>query len=962
MHEFLNGVAEAYRLDPDLKDTLFVFPNVRSRAYFLQAMAPQEISALTLAQLVERSCQRSLASKERLLFMLYRAYSNVRQAMRQGVEPFDRFRFWGQMILRDFNDIDRYLVDTGQLFRNVEDFKKIQAFYLTEQQEELIRAYWKADPYWKTALDSYKRGDERPFWNHISHEGEPLKKFTQLWAILGDVYNEFHRLLAEKREAYPGLAYRLVAEKIMGGEDLENIRPKRYVFIGFSCLSHSEHAIFRELQKRSMAHFYWDYDPTLMNHRSNSAGQFISTYVEAFPETAPGYVTPDRPHTHTVDIISVASGVTQAQVAAGLLKNRETALVLADAELLVPTVAAIPDSFEQVNVTMGYPLRFSALVQLLSLLTKMQMRVSYDSRGQALFFHKDIAELVKHPAVQQAFPQATAKLLPFMRQNRLFNLTAGDLTEEFDCLRPLLGTVGDDASPRQVAEYICGILDYLRENEMVSGIDTVAFERVRQAVLHFVDSAETFGVSLQRRTFFDLLERTLLETTLPMEGRTFQAMQVMGILETRSLGYPNVVMLSMGDDVYPGTAVGRSFIPEALKRGYGMPTRDMAEADMAYHFYRILSWARTLTLIYDARIGDMRTGQPSRYLTQLTYGNFPGITVATKVVGFQPPTYLGAKATDLSLSKGFLADRLLEYLQGGSKHLSASSLKTYLSCPKQFFLEKVLKLSPPDPLEQESGAADHGQVIHDACQHIYQELQQTRSRIEAEDIDYDRNPAFRQLVERHLTRSINKNLAHACEENLDKPITGGEEALYVEPLRKELVSVFRREVPGFHDIKCEEPFNVCLSVGQYHVNFKVIIDRLDQIEENGKTIYRIIDYKTGRDSITASEVAKVFDGEHNTAAIFQLLLYCEALSQKYGISADCIRPIIYRIKDIDQEEFPLLQIAKQPLENYAQVADGFRELLAEKINELFNPEGLVTVPEVDTNCTFCKIRGTICRY
>lgn len=987
MHDFLNSIARAYAADPQVRSYTFVFPNVRSRAYFQQTLAnimgvaPESIKTmfLTLAQLVEQGCGMKIAPKERLLFILYKAYCNIRRRLGMEAEPFDRFRFWGGMILSDFNDVDRYLADPVQLFRNVGDYKEIQAFYLTPEQEELIRTYWRADPYWQSAFEHRDRMTELPFWNHISRKGEPAKKFTQLWAILGDLYTEFRKLLADTNECYPGMAYRAVAETLLCGDRLP-FNPRLYVFIGFNRLSHSEHAIFRELQRSGSAHFYWDYDPALMNHReANTAGRFISTYIKNFNSCNPEVKIPLRPATHSVEIIAVPGATAQAQIASAILHGNETALVLADAEMLVPTVSAIPEEYERINVTMGYPLRFSALVQLISQLTKMQMRVSYDAKGRAIFFHDDVAELVKHPAVQGAFPEAAAALVPFMRTNRLFNLTPDDLTEEFECLRPLLGSISKDAGAHEVAAYLGSLLDYSGEHNMIEGIDRVAYQKIRDLIADLASWSDEYGVEADRRTLLDMIERSLIETTVPMEGESFEAVQVMGVLETRALGYNNVVMLSMTDANFPGTDGSRSFIPESLRRAYGLPTRDHAEADSAYHFYRILSWARSLTLIYDARCGAMRTGQPSRYLTQLVHGDFPGVLVSNRVVGFAPPALSGDAESDGSLSKTFLLDRLNTYLDPGQielSALSASALKTYLNCPKEFFLEKILKLSPSDPFERETSAADHGNVVHQTAERIYNYFLETQGgNVTRADLDSLLDGGFDGLLERELTRAVNINMLFVPEFlDIDKkeenpkiytPITSGEEIFYIDGLRRELHSLFRRESTPLTIIATEKNFRFPLEVapGQT-LNFNMYIDRIDRIEENGKTVVRIIDYKSGNDQTSFSSVDSLFEvGRHDIPkAIFQLLVYCEAYHQITGTPREYIRPMIFKIKQMEAPGFPLLEYAKKPLENYAQVADEFRERFAALITEIFNPDLRAPMADKEANCRYCKIKGKLCRY
>lgn len=977
MHEFLNSIADAYLRDPDLRTYTFVFPNVRSKRYFNEYMAarlgvePREISSLflTLTELFEKGCGMKMASTERLLFMLYRAYRTVRGD--RDVEPFDRFRFWGQMILNDFNDVDRYLANPKELFRNARDYKKIQSFYLTPAQEEIIRTYWGSDPYWQSALKNRDESGELPFWNHVTMKGEPERKFTQLWALLGELYDEFHRLLALTGECYPGMACRAVAESVLLGNPLP-FNPRLFIFIGFNRLSHSEHALFRQLARQNKAHFYWDYDAPLMNHRgANTAGRFISTYVEEFRACSPAVEFPPKPAVHRVDVIAVPSAVAQTKVAGRYLTGNDTALVLADSELLVPTVASIPDEYARVNVTMGYPMRFSALAQLFSLLTAMQLRARFDSPGVPTFFHDDVIALTSHPAVQAAFPRECSGLLQFMRERHLFNLPLDSLSADFDALRPLFGTVAKDAGPEAVAAYVNSLLDYAVGSGLVNGIDRECADDLRTLVDQITGCALEFGVDADRRTFFEMIEHALLERTLPLEGESFEAMQVMGILETRALGYPNVVMLSMNDDVFPGSESSRSFIPESLRRAYGLPTRDHLEADSAYHFYRILSHARRMTVIYDARCGGLRTGEESRYVTQLRYGAFPGVEVNVFLGAFPAPLSerMSLIPDGCELSKQIFAETLAHFRNPGqlkAYRLSASDLKSYLNCPLQFFMSKINDINPPEIETEETGAADHGNVIHEVAERVYRFFAARGGEVTRADLDSLVAGGFNNLLERELVRAVNIHFVHYPamvdgRENAalyDIPLDS-KNSIYADALRISLHAMFAREQTPFTIVGTEVPLTFSWPVtDSLSVNFKMIIDRLDKVVEGNSEIYRIIDYKTGGDQTSFPSVESLFEigNPAQRKAIFQLLVYCEAFLHNHPeVEARCVRPLIFKLKDTEGTDFPPLRMGGRTdgmeLDSYGQVRTAFRKELAAMFTDIFD-ESKPIVRATDPDC--CK--------
>ncbi|MCM1310705.1 MAG: PD-(D/E)XK nuclease family protein [Bacteroides sp.] len=979
MHEFLNAIADAYIADPDLKSYTFVFPNMRSMRYFGEYVASRlNVKAdtlrslfLTMPELVEKGCSMTIAPNDRLLFILYRAYCNVSNG-NGAIDSFDRFRYWGQMLLKDFNDVDRYLADPTQLFRNAKDYKQIQSFYLTPQQEQIIRTFWGNDPYWKSALKHRDEATELPFWNHVSGNGEPERKFTQLWAILGELYAEFHRLLAETNECYPGMAYRSVAMQLMLGNRLP-FNPKAFVFIGFSRLSHSEHAIFNQLNRNGLAHFYWDYDSALMNHRdANTAAKFIKTYTEEFRTCRPDVKIPAPLVSHTVNIIGVPSDIAQSKVAASLLNDNDTALVLADSELLVPMVASIPEKYEQVNVTMGYPMRFTSLSQLFTIITTMQLRARIDNSGMPTFFHDDVNAMLNHPAVQRVFPERCAALIEHMRRHHLYNLPLSELTDKFKELRPLFQNIAKEAAPRQIADSLTAMVNYMDSCGIISGIDSLCRETVIDTIGHITSYAEEFGIQADRRTFFEMIERHIQDRALALEGESFDAMQVMGVLETRSLAFPNVVMLSMNDETFPGSDNSYSFIPESLRRAYGLPTRDHQEADSAYHFYRILSHAKKLTLIYDARCGNLRTGQPSRYITQLSYGNFPGVKINHLTAEFPPPEtdrepIIGF---DHELHKDIFADTLAKYTDPAhlaTHRISASDLKEYLNCPLEFFLKKINDINPPEEQKEETGAADHGNVAHEVAERIYSFFKQRGRAVTREDLDSLIDGGFDHLLDRELTRAVNIHFLHYPpkvdgKENsaLDKIPLDEKNAMYADVIRLILVAMFRKEQTPFTILGTEVPVEFSWPVAPgLTVNFKMIIDRLDSIVEGNTTIHRIIDYKTGNDLTKCPSVESLFEigNPNQRKAIFQLLVYCAAyLHQNPDLRPDQIRPMIFRLKDVKDTNFEPLTMGSAKLTDYGLVKSEFDTGLQQMFADIFNLEKLVVRTPDSKCCEYCSFR------
>ncbi len=1020
MHAFLRSIADGYfRAEGlDLNSYTFVFPNPRSAKYFIHYLSQNQsfdgydlkTITLTMAEFCEKGARLRRASHNKLLMVVYAAYCKVSREINPEFTPeeFDRFRFWAEMLIKDFDEIDRYMVNAEELFRNVADYKEIQSFYLSDEQAKIIREFWGDDPYWgRLAAPTAKEpAQELPFWAHVGgDEHAPVRKFKQIWEMMGEIYAEVKRMLLAEKLCYPGMAERRVAEMVKKeGPRVLPFNPKKYVFIGFHRLSTAEHVIFEALKRAEKAHFYWDYDPALMNPATgNKAGRFIARYVEHFTDSLEAVTLPPGGGTHHVQVIGIASNVGQAKLAAQLLHGSDTAIVLPAPDALLPLVASIPEEFEQINVTMGYPLRYSQVAQLYSSLAGLQIRakrkagesvdVKVDGKNVSArhskeeyieYFRSDIMRLLAHPLLRAVCPEELTNLRTLMDEKRLFNLPANaftDLTDKklFPVMADLLAPVKDPNDIQSVVEYTYLILHRCLKSGILTGLDAKTVDLILDQVTELKDLTDQYGIKMVKNTFFHMIERTLTQSSLALSGLTFDVLQIMGVLETRALGFRNVMMLSMNDSVFPGRVSNKSFIPEALRRAYGLPTAEHAESDAAYYFFHILSNAENLTLIYDSRSGGLRSGERSRFIEQLINVGFPGVevTVTDSVIASNLAAPMKNSLLPDEIEKTpEVMERLNRYTDPAGKHkfkLSASALKTYLGCPMRFYMERVEDIRPEEPRRENLDALAYGNIIHQTAEMVYKRLRDeyrttniTRSVVE--DLI---EGGYDNMLLRELRRAFNVNFVGMKIDDREAYTQElhGEAAMYFPEYLKILHEMLRAEpVPfQFIDAELSKTENWALPNG-VNLNFTLKIDRLDRCK--GKL--RFVDYKTGKDE-TNFNPSNVMAREKHTGreGIFQLLTYCYAYKDLIGATDEEMQPLIYKIRltPVDGTTFPPLEIkegktAGTPLESYAQVAEWFEPMFCDLISEIFDPQTPFRKTDIDSGnaspCTYCPFKPT-CR-
>ncbi len=1011
---FLEAIAKYYHehREWELSRFTFVFPNQRSSLVFKQIITQltgnnSELAPsifITMAELMEKTAGLRRASPNQLLIWLYVAYCTVRKRhpMADGSqaipEEFDRFRYWGEMLLRDFDEVDRYLVNQHELFKNVRNFKSIQTTYLTPEQLEIIKTYWGEDPYWGHLDQQPAEADDdsTPFWRHITGPEGATGRFAMLWELLGEVYDEFRHILLAHNKCYSGMAFHIAAYKARRGDMADFRSEMPYVFIGFSDLSPSELTVMEELHKRGRAQFFWDYNPELMGpDGASSAGRFVRQYIRRFPqETELHGLYPDKCN---VEIVAIPTNTGQAKAAAELLTDKSV-LVLPSEDMLLPMLSSLSrKKFPQVSVSMGYPLRLTEVASLFSSVVSMQLRLVTRSDGSVEFFRDDVMAILSHPLIAFNFPAESQAITDYMAENYLFNLPAKAIAgSTFEVLAPIFTPVTDAGNVDQVMDYLDSFTAFAAsaiadDPAKILNRKVCQFLQKQTQELRMLIQANP-DVTMRRHTFFHLVESAMFRRPVQLTARPGNGLPILGMLETRALCYDHVVILSLCDRVFPGRRFAKSFIPVSLRRGFGMPTPDVAESNMAYNFYRLLSHAGSATLMFDSRMGGLRSGDMSRFLYQLRFMNFKGINVTYKsaslgVIPPPRPQLPSGNASGVQKTAEVMArvNRFRDPDCLRTNALSASALKTYINCPLSFYLEYVADIKVPDLVADDIDSATLGSIFHSVAERMYSLMR-----------DEGKNPiGHDKLMEmmsdprlsEEIRRAINIHKVHIPEKiaDPDDPEKRIENPALSRPLdpqdlmldkmvREMIKTMVETEPEQFDFIHAEFRMRrqwtpMATVVGPF--NFTMSIDRIDAVN-NGKLL-RFIDYKTGTDNTSFDSVTTLLTAtsDKHLGGIFQLLLYCCAYADMTDNHTTPIQPLIYPIKNmfdplkrvISQSQEAVndtgkKKIIKTVIEDYRIIEQEFRLALANRIAEIFDP----SVPfyrcagSAEGPCRYCKFR------
>lgn len=971
MDAFLRKVARVFAENEvnKLYEYCFVFPNKRGGAFFrkylLEEIATEYIEPeiTTISEFIGRFSNLVEASRFEQLFILYSEYKKISSE----VVDFDQFQFWGEMILNDFNDVDKYLVDARQLFINVQRYKEINANYLTEEQRKVIEQYW-------GEVRSFTLVDQ--FWTHVNNQqlgGEhTIGQFVKLWEVLYDLYLAFRNALLEKALCYSGMLYRNAVD-VVAKSGIESLKYKKIVFVGFNVLSTSEVKLFELLKDLGIADFYWDYEsPIFKIDVDGKSSRFIREYVKIFRSqyNLSGDQSIEMPNVVIKGVPSIigqtkeVSCIISELVKTGDIPNPKdainTAIVLPDESLFIPLMHSVPKIFETINITMGYPLRYASVSGLVNNIVSMQLN-SRKVHGEYVYFYEDIQNVLSHPLVVDVAGDECDDLKEYIAKLRLFNVSARYIISNYRKLAPFFKSVPDTKMLRDVFDYMEELLRYLYlainqdETEDRDTLDVGFLARYIQLLHQLRVLANTYRIEMRERTFFHLMERAIGSETINFTGEPLRGLQIMGVLETRGLDFENLILLSMNERIFPRKHYSKSFIPNVLRRSYGMSTIEFQECIYAYYFYRMISRARNVFLLYDSRQTGGKSGEMSRYLQQILY-LFPKDKISLSQVDYN---VVPSSDTIIEIKKTpWIMKQLNRYRDANSgKNLSASTINKYINCPLQFYFENVMDLRIKDEVMDYMDSSTYGSIVHEVAQLIYDELLDGHDEAIITDKILEKLRSDDRRIENKITFSVNKWFNNLDEDIAEQIPLEGEAKLLGKIMKMFLKKMFQeeRKFAPFSYIKSEMDINHRWKItDDITINIRQLIDRIDRQEER----LRIVDYKTGSDKNTVKDIAALFDGSNpeRCKAILQLFIYCNVYAESQDYNSP-IQPILYLLKGIAVNGLNPVKIGGKELVNYQDYNEEFMTHMRELICEIYNPDIPFRQAAHEHSCTFCKFKS-----
>lgn len=855
LQKIANGVSKSDL--PYLYSSCYIFPTKRAALYFQQYLTDrfQEEAflfpeTLTIQEFIHQYTRYEIIDDWDLILQLYK----IQEQLIQEKQAFEKFLTWGKMIIKDFDECDKYLVNAPQLFDVLKSQKEIDTtFQLSDEMRALIEQFIftmksaQAD----TKEETYK------------------KEFIKTWQLLGNMYTALQNGLQASQKAYEGMAYRDVYERLKNGE--LHLPYNRITLCGFNALTKCEEEIFRTLETQYDAQFWWDTDEHFTENTRHEAGNFMRYYQQIFQGKQHHWVT-DRTDAATqhIHITGISSNTGQTAYTAHCLQQQhggKTAIVLCNEHLLLPLLEKT-DS-DNINITMGYPLQHSELYLFTMSLLNFYCRTD-NERGEPAYYHKDIQALLQHYYLDKQWKERKKLeeilplFVPYFPHEAALQFFPEILLQ----------------APQNTQEILQACLAHIRSLNVMDPYFPPAQKVITEQLEHLRQVFIRHDVELDKSVLPYIARQFLGSAKIPFESpeNPENAIQIMGFLETRILDFDQLYILSLNDDRLPGSNKSSSFIPYNLRKAFGLPTFEQFDGINAYHFYRLLKRAKEVHLIYNNQMGE-NASEKSRFIRQIEF-EFPanGIAVSHHIGLLQEDPVQEQELPPLQIPK---TPEIIEQLR--AREYSPSSLKVYLQCPVQFYLKYVAKIEEPEALSEEIDAAVFGRIFHRVLETTY--LPYLGQQLSKEQLQ--------QLTEAGHIRSLIKE---ACiHEELPRQLLYGSNRLQLKIIERIAQKIIQNDMKldTLCVIQCESEIKweqLPLKDGSFAI-LKGTIDRIDKIDENS---IRIIDYKTGKIELPAfpegtedGALQEFLDTLFDTSgkdysAPFQGLLYALMCHKLYG--------------------------------------------------------------------------------
>ncbi|KJD36606.1 hypothetical protein PW52_02875 [Tamlana sedimentorum] len=904
----------------DIANITFILPSKRA-GLFLKHQIPKVVDKTIFAPEIlsveefvgELSGLKTITNTE-LLFNFYTIYCELTPDKQR--DSFETFAKWAQILLQDFNEVDRYLIPQENFFNYLSAIKEIESDH----------------------------------WSISENKSDFIKNYINFWNKLYTYYKSYTELLISKNIGYQGLVYR---EAVNNFEMyLQQNQNKQYVFLGFNALNTAEETLIQKLLELDRAKIYWDTDAAFINTKNHDAGLFINQHKKNwkhFKNSPFNWIKDNYTQQKNISLFAVPKNIGQAKYVGSILEKlketnnnlENTAVVLGDENLLIPVLNSLPESLNELNITMGFPLKSIPLASIFENLFHLHKKASND------FYYKDVIKILSHQFIKPLFyfndVDYASKIIETIDSNNIIFINKDRLITisetKFDIVINMLFSNwmnNPTTALNNCTELIHIIKNHLNLDKTQNTLSLEYLFRFNELFNELTRLNNDYSHIKDISALYSIYKELLSSNTLDFQGEPLQGLQLMGMLESRVLDFETIVITSVNEGVLPSGKSNNSFIPFDVRVENKLPTYKEKDAVYTYHFYHLLHRAKNVYILYNTEQDVLTGGEKSRLITQLELENIHELKkhVVAPNVPVIPEKLTVVKKTET------LTKSILKVAEDG---FSPSSLTNYIRNPIDFYYQKILKIKEHNDVEETVAANTLGTVVHNTLEDFYEPLINKFLSVE---------------IIQDLKKNIEKRVTyHFKNEYKEGDITKGKNLIIFEIAKRYVLNFLDLEIKELKSgkkikiIAIEADNNVKIDIPELNqpVNLRGKVDRVDEC--NG--VIRIIDYKTGK--VDQGQVEIINWDDLNTdykkySKSFQILCYAYMMAKSQPLKF----PIEAGIVSFKNLSAGLLKFSTKP-STHSRKKDSlitedtlleFSKQLKQLVLEICNPEVDFTEKEV----------------
>lgn len=892
-----------------LDELVLILPSRRARIFLIEAFKEKSKGASWLPSI--RSMEDFIAEISDLqtvdqLDLIFEFYDLYKEIEGKKADPLEDFMGWANILLYDFNEIDRNLIEADLLFSYLNEIKAVE------------------------------------LWNP---EGEDLTEFQQkylsFWKKFTIYYQKLKERLIDKKLAYQGLLYKEAIQKIEKCAD-HLLRHKNYCFAGFNALTKAEEEFIKNIKNHRNVEFIWDGDHYYLNDPVQEAGMFLRKKYRESPDSewiSEGLSKGEK----EINIYGISGNIGQAKLLAELLASDESAgdksllsgldkaVILADENLLLPVLESLPKEVSPLNITMGYPVNQTSYYQFFYNYIHLFQKLGKQDSQSGHLFHKDLFAFLEDALLLKCGESKNLKSsIEKLKLSASHYYPILEVQQQTpDSLKFLFN------NDLNLIARMQGLVHLLKESGQLEEIEM-------EILYHFFKLFNRLEeihqrLPLEANSLLSIYRQIISRSNLSFVGEPLSGLQIMGVLESRTLDFREIYICSMNEGILPAGKSQNSLIPFHIKKEFKLPTHKEKDAIFAYHFYRLLQRAEKVHLIYNSSVDVLKGGEKSRFIEQLLYeGPKKNPNLHIKEINVEPLHNLKQMPAEKIQKDDAILEAIIEKLESG---LSPSAINTYLSCPLDFYYKYVLGLKEDQSKDQEDELEDSlfGTLLHDALEDLYTPyvgLKLSKSEFEK----------IREIIKPTLEKAFLKNkiekwdhgkpkmVFEVCSTYLDSFLDMEIERSLLSPIEIEAIEA---------SIEWEGELEIKKGVKR-KLKLKGKVDRV----EKQASISTIIDYKSGKvepGDLKSNSIEAILDHKSNKfGKQLQLMIYQFLYSQQY--QSKPYESGIISFRDLKSGIIPMKNLG----------SDAVIDLLKAIVGELLNSSVSFEHNSEANYCKFCR--------